>query len=169
MYSIHVGAVSINFASAVMTVVRQIQDHDWHDEEGVYVPQAITIKQNDSFAILSSEVGFMGEKGPHHVKVCEPAVYTVLDLAKQLAGVKHNEHTLDEILQIMMLTDYPWGKLLACNWSKLDYVPGGISYYLLPNEHPAISIGKLQLDWPTVEVMPRDVVAEAKMKKRKKG
>lgn len=168
MYFVHVGPVTISFASAVMTVPRQIQHQDWYDEEGVYVPQPIAIKQNDSFAILSSEVGSMGEKGPHHVKVCEPFVYKVSDLAKQLADQKQNLHTLDEILQIMMLTDYSWGKLLACDWDKLDYVPGFVCYYLLPHACPAINIGTLKLDWPTVNVMPRDVAAEAKMKKRKK-
>lgn len=168
MYSIHVGAVTVSFNSAMMTVPRQLQHHDWYDEEGVYVHQAITIEQHAQSATVTSQLGVLGEKGPHHVNVCEPAACTVLELAKQLVLQTQNLHTLDDILQIMMLTDYPWGKLLACDWSKLEYIPGGVSYYLLPNKHPAISIGKLKLDWPTVDVKPRDAALEARMKRHQK-
>lgn len=154
MKTLSIGSIQISFSSAVITVARDISHHDWFDEEGAYARQEIEISQREAFAVVIGLTGTARERGPHTVRVVSPNVFTRLDLAVHLES-EHQE-SRHELLGAMFTTDYSWGQLVALNWSDLDWVPGGISHYLLPHEHPVITLGLLKLDWPSIEIKPND-------------
>lgn len=153
MYAIDVGALRISFSSAVITVRRDIQHHDWTDESGAYARQDIAVEQGKGFATVIGLTGNPRERRRHRVSILSPSVFTRLDLARHLHDGDGNG--VDEWLGAMFTTDYPWGKLVAVNWFAMDYVPGGISHVMLPHGHPAVDLGALQLDWPSIEVAPQ--------------
>ncbi|MEK8035053.1 hypothetical protein AACH06_29910 [Ideonella sp. DXS29W] len=152
MKVINVGKVQITFSSAVVTVTRRIEHRDWVDEGGSYAPQEIEIIQAKDSATVVGLSGTQREMGPHQVRVVSAAVFTPLDLARHFQDL-HGVET-EALLDAMFTTDYPWGKLVALNWSAMGYVPGGVTHVILPNGHPAVDLGALKLEWPSVEINP---------------
>lgn len=134
-------------------VRRDISHHNWRDDVGAYAPQDVQISQGERSATVVGLTGTRREMGPHDVRVISPGVFTEVELARLLAASTKG-FTTQEFLDAMAMTDYDWGKLLEVNWTALDFVPGGLHYYLLPHGHPIVDLAGLKLDWPSISIQP---------------
>lgn len=152
MYSVDLGLVKLHFKAAIVKVPRN-GDYDWMNEDWIDKQQEIEIVQADQSATVLCATGRFAQKGPHLIEVLLPHLCTESDVVAHLLSKCNTAGLSENTVRDATKTDgFSWGALISMDWESLGYAPGGIEHCLLPIDGPAISIGLLRLDWPTVQI-----------------
>lgn len=153
MHSITIGEFDIRFEPALVSVPRDGTEYDWLCNDWVRVRHLIEIEQADGWATVTGMNGSPREKRAHVVRPLQPAALTEDKIVDHFIESALTAHTsVEEIISLIAITSYPWGRLVSLNWTALDYAPGGTEFCMLPNDGYAISLGLLALEWATVQV-----------------
>lgn len=119
----------------------------------VDVIQEIEVIQRSGSALVVGLTGFGVEKGEHVVETVSPPLQTKDKVISHIVSVGLTEQVQpDAVRAALEIAEYPCGLVMALNWAKLGFAPGGHQYWILPFVGDAISLGFLRLNWPTVSI-----------------
>ena len=154
MYSIQLGLRRLKFESALISIPRDLSDSgDWMNSDFVDDIQKIEVIQRTGSAVVVGLSGFGAEKGKHVVETVFPPLQSKDKVISHIVstGVKEQVQP-DAVRAAVDIAEYPCGLVIALNWGKLGFAPGGRQYWILPFIGDAISLGFLRLNWPTVSI-----------------
>jgi hypothetical protein len=154
MHSITVGNLVLSFKSALISVPRDGSSYDWLCNDWVDMSQPIEITQTDLQTTVTGLIGTSTQKGPHIIRYLQPSACSEQQVIEWFARLytSATSPSIEDINNAVMITSYPWGKLISLNWGALGYAPGGVEHCILPIKSCAVSLGCLRLDWTNLEV-----------------